>query len=231
MSVGIAECVGAVRARIDAAARACGRDPTAIRLVAVSKTRSPQEVAWAHEAGITEFGENYVQEAKEKIAALKPLPLRWHFVGHLQTNKVRFAVRLFDLIHTLDSVRLARELDRVAGRIPKVQEVLIQVSLAGEKTKSGAFPEEVPTLLREAAALPHLRVCGLMTLPPYFDDPERARPFFARLRELRDRLQQEAPQGVSLTELSMGMTGDFEAAIAEGATIVRIGTAIFGKRA
>ncbi len=230
MSAEIPECVSAVRARIDAAARACGRDPAAIRLVAVSKTRPPQDVASAHEAGLTDFGENYVQEAKEKIAALRHLPLRWHFIGHLQTNKARFAVRLFDLIHTVDSVRLARELDRVAGRISKVQEVLIQVSLSGEETKSGAFPEEVPALLREAALLPHLRVCGLMTLPPYFDDPRGARPYFARLRELRDRLQQEAPQGVSLAELSMGMTGDFEAAIAEGATIVRIGTAIFGRR-
>lgn len=231
MNAGIHERINAVRARIAAAAHACGRDPAAVRLVAVSKTWPAGALAAAHEAGLADFGENYVQEAKDKIAALGHLPLTWHFIGHLQTNKARFAVRLFHLIHTLDSVRLARELDRHAGRVPKVQEVLIQVRLSAEETKSGALPEEVPALLREAAALPHLRVRGLMTLPPFFDDPERARPYFARLRELRDRLQEEAPSGVSLGELSMGMTGDFEAAIAEGATIVRIGTAIFGKRA
>lgn len=224
----IAARVRAVKRRIREAAAACGRDPGEIRLVAVSKTWPPEAVAFAHEAGLAEFGENYVHEAREKIAALGRLPLRWHLIGHLQTNKAKFAVRLFDLIHTLDSVRLAREIDRLAARLPKVQDVLIQVSLAGEETKSGASPEEVPALIAEASRLAHLRVRGLMTIPPYFDDPERARPYFARLRALRDRLEKES--GIELPELSMGMTGDFEAAIAEGATLVRIGTAIFGKR-
>jgi len=225
---GIPERVRAVRRRIEAAAAACGRDPAEIRLVAVSKTWPPQAVAAAHEAGLGVFGENYVQEARDKIAALAALPLRWHLIGHLQTNKAKLAVQLFDLIHTLDSVRLAREIDRLAARLPKVQDVLIQVSLAGEETKSGASPAEVPALLAEASRLSHLRVLGLMTIPPYFDDPERARPYFARLRALRDRLEEES--GIALPELSMGMTGDFEAAIAEGATLVRIGTAIFGNR-
>ncbi len=228
MTEGIPERVRAVRRRIEAAAAACGRDPAEIRLVAVSKTWPPQAVVAAHEAGLGVFGENYVQEARDKIAALAALPLRWHLIGHLQTNKAKFAVRLFDLIHTLDSVRLAREIDRLAARLPKVQDVLIQVSLAGEETKSGASPAEVPALLAEASRLSHLRVLGLMTIPPYFDDPERARPYFARLRALRDRLEEES--GIALPELSMGMTGDFEAAIAEGATLVRIGTAIFGNR-
>lgn len=228
MTEGIPERVRAVRRRIEEAAAACGRDPAEIRLVAVSKTWPPQAVVAAHEAGLGVFGENYVQEARDKIAALAALPLRWHLIGHLQTNKAKFAVRLFDLIHTLDSVRLAREIDRLAARLPKVQDVLIQVSLAGEETKSGASPAEVPALLAEASRLSHLRVLGLMTIPPYFDDPERARPYFARLRALRDRLEEES--GIALPELSMGMTGDFEAAIAEGATLVRIGTAIFGNR-
>lgn len=229
MKKGISERVRVVRRRIEEAATACGRDPAEIRLVAVSKTWPPEAVAAAHEAGLTVFGENYVQEAREKIAALASLPVRWHLIGHLQTNKAKFAVRFFDLIHTLDSVRLAREIDRLAARLAKVQDVLIQVSLAGEETKSGASPTEVPALLAEASRLAHLRVLGLMTIPPYFDDPQRARPYFARLRALRDRLQEES--GIALPELSMGMTGDFEAAIAEGATLVRIGTAIFGKRA
>lgn len=228
MTEGIPERVRAVRRRIEEAAAACGRDPAEIRLVAVSKTWPPQAVVAAHEAGLGVFGENYVQEARDKIAALAALPLRWHLIGHLQANKAKVAVRLFDLIHTLDSVRLAREIDRLAARIPKVQDVLIQVSLAGEETKSGASPAEVPALLAEASRLSHLRVLGLMTIPPYFDDPERARPCFARLRALRDRLEEES--GIALPELSMGMTGDFEAAIAEGATLVRIGTAIFGNR-
>lgn len=228
MTEGIPERVRAVRRRIEEAAAACGRDPAEIRLVAVSKTWPPQAVVAAHEAGLGVFGENYVQEARDKIAALAALPLRWHLIGHLQTNKAKVAVRLFDLIHTLDSVRLAREIDRLAARLPKVQDVLIQVSLAGEETKSGASPAEVPALLAEASRLSHLRVLGLMTIPPYFDDPERARPYFARLRALRDRLEEKS--GIALPELSMGMTGDFEAAIAEGATLVRIGTAIFGNR-
>jgi len=199
---GIPERVRAVRRRIEEAAAACGRDPAEIRLVAVSKTWPPQAVVAAHEAGLGVFGENYVQEARDKIAALAALPLRWHLIGHLQTNKAKVAVRLFDLIHTLDSVRLAREIDRLAARIPKVQDVLIQVSLAGEETKSGASPAEVPALLAEASRLSHLRVLGLMTIPPYFDDPERARPYFARLRALRDRLEEES--GIALPELSMG---------------------------
>ncbi len=228
MAEGIRERVHAVQARIRAAAAASGRDPAQIRLVAVSKTWPPEAVALAHEAGLVEFGENYVQEARDKIAALGRLRLAWHFIGHLQTNKARIAVRLFDLIHTLDSTRLAREIDRHAARVPKVQEVLIQVNLAGEQTKSGASAEAVPALIEEARRMEHLRILGLMTIPPFFDDPLRARPHFARLRALRDELREKT--GLALPELSMGMTGDFEAAIAEGATLLRIGTAIFGAR-
>ncbi|MCU0560524.1 MAG: YggS family pyridoxal phosphate-dependent enzyme [Desulfobacterales bacterium] len=231
MSEPIALRLEAVAGRIRAAAAACGRHADSVRLVAVAKTFPPEAVRMAAAAGAQDIGENYIQEARDKYAALQPLPLRWHFIGRLQTNKARTAVRIFELIHTVDSVKLGRELDRCAGRIAKLQKVLVQVNVAGEAAKSGVAPEQAPALVRELSRFEHIAVKGLMTLPPFFDDPQRVRPIFAALRQLSERIREAAPAGVEMQELSMGMTGDFEAAIAEGATLVRIGTAIFGERA
>jgi pyridoxal phosphate enzyme (YggS family) len=176
------------------------------------------------------LGENYVQEAQAKMAALGQVPVSWHLIGHLQTNKARQAVELFDLIHSVDSLKLARELDKQAARFGKRQAVLIQVNTGGEASKSGVAVEEALALVAAAVRLEHLEVRGLMTIPPFFDAPERARPFFRQLRELRDRYRAAPGASPAVGELSMGMTGDFEAAIAEGATLVRVGTAIFGAR-
>jgi PLP dependent protein len=200
-----------------------------VRLVAVTKTVGLNRLQEAVAAGHTLFGENYVQEAKAKIAALGP-GLTWHFIGHLQSNKARAAVELFDLIHSVDRLRLAQALDQAARRLGKVQDILLQVNLAGEESKSGAAPEDVQKLLSEISKMANLRVLGLMTMPPWFPDPEEARPYFRGLRELRDRLRRLHLVESDLSELSMGMTGDFEVAVAEGATLVRIGTAIFGRR-
>lgn len=220
----------AIKKRIQAAAQACGRDPATVRLVAVSKTVPAHGVRRAIEAGMTVFGENYVQEARTKFNELAVYPVSWHFIGHLQSNKAKYAVRLFDLIHSVDSLKLARELNKQAGKINKVQNILIQVNISAEATKSGVAIEQTLDLLNEIRLLENLSVKGLMTMPPFFNEPERVRPYFSAVRKLRDHLlQQHLPQ-VSLNELSMGMTGDFEVAIEEGATLVRIGTAIFGER-
>jgi len=226
----LAKRLAEVNRRIAAAARDCGRRPEEIRLVAVSKTFPAEAVRAAAAAGVTEIGENYIQEAREKHELLQDVPVKWHLIGHLQTNKARYAVRMFDLVHTVDSFRLALELDRCARKLNKVQAVLIQVNVAGEATKSGIPPEQALPLVKEMAALECVQVQGLMTMPPFFNEPERVRPFFAELRRLRERIRQQAVPNVCMDELSMGMTGDFEAAVAEGATLVRIGTAIFGDR-
>jgi PLP dependent protein len=218
-----------IQQRLREAAQRAGRDPAGVRLVAVTKTVGLSRLQEAVAAGHTLFGENYVQEAKAKIAALGP-GLTWHFIGHLQSNKARAAVELFDLIHSVDRLRLAQALDQAASRLDRVQNILLQVNLAGEQSKSGAAPEDVQDLLSDIGKMPHLRVLGLMTMPPWFPDPEEARPYFRALRELRDRLRGLDLVDGALAELSMGMTGDFEAAVAEGATLVRIGTAIFGRR-
>ncbi len=227
----ISENLSQVMARIAAAAQRGGRLPHSVQLVAVAKTHPPDAVRAAVEAGAKIIGENYIQEARAKFEALIHIPAQWHFIGHLQSNKAKYAVRLFHLIHTVDSLALGAELDRHAGKAGKVQEVLIQVNVSGEATKSGVSAGQATTLARELAELPHIKVKGLMTMPPYFDDPERARPFFAALRRLREDIRAQAIPGVDMMELSMGMTGDFEAAIEEGATLVRVGTAIFGGRA
>jgi len=219
-----------VKARIKATAKACNRPVASIRLVAVSKTMPAEVIREAIEAGVTDLGENYIQEAKEKVHALATYPATWHFIGHLQSNKAKYAVRLFDLIHSVDSLKLAKELDKFAGKIDKIQSILIQVNVAREDSKSGVYVEGTVQLLREISRLENISVKGLMTMPPYFNAPEKVRPFFAALRELRDKIIKEAIPNVSMDELSMGMTGDFEAAIEEGATMVRIGTAIFGGR-
>jgi hypothetical protein len=219
-----------IKERIEKTADACQRPVTSICLVAASKTMSAAAVKEALEAGVTDLGENYIQEAKDKINELAAYPATWHFIGHLQSNKAKYAVRLFDLIHSVDSLKLARELDKYAKKNDKIQQILIQVNVAKEESKSGIYIEDTAQLLRDVSQLENLSVKGLMTMPPYFNAPEKVRPFFAALRKLGDQIKQEAIPNISMEELSMGMTGDFEAAIQEGATIVRIGTAIFGDR-
>jgi pyridoxal phosphate enzyme (YggS family) len=219
-----------VRERIQKAADAGHRSVDTIRLIAVSKTVPAGPVEEAVAAGVTDLGENYIQEAREKINSLAALPVNWHFIGHLQSNKAKYAVRLFDLIHSVDSLKLANELDKYAKKVGKIQSVLIQVNIAKEDTKAGVFVENTRQLLQDLSRLENISIRGLMTMPPYFNAPEKVRPFFAALRELRDRINAEAIPNVALDELSMGMSGDFEAAIEEGATMVRIGTAIFGER-
>ena len=223
----IAYNLAEVRKAIAAAARRAGRDPGGVRLVAVSKTVDLDRIRAAIDAGQDIFGENYLQEAQAKIDALGR-KVGWHLVGHLQTKKAKGAVELFDLIHSVDRLKLAQALEAAAARLGKVQDVLIQVNQGGEDTKSGVTPEAAPDLLQEVARLPHLRLLGLMSMPPWFPDPEETRPYFRALRELRDRLR--GLTGLPLAELSMGMSGDFAIAVEEGATLVRVGTAIFGRR-
>jgi pyridoxal phosphate enzyme (YggS family) len=220
-----------VRRRIADAARRCGRAPEDITLVAVSKTHPAPLVRQAIDLGVTDLGENRVQEAELKIPEVGRTDARWHLIGHLQANKVRRAVKLFDVIHSLDSVSLAQRLERSCieeGR--EALKVLIQVDLAGEVTKSGIAVADLPGLVTAVSGSSRLKFLGLMVLPPFFEDTERVRPFFRRLRELRDEFQAVGQFGQARGELSMGMTNDFEVAIEEGATILRIGTAIFGKR-
>jgi hypothetical protein len=226
----IAERLAGIRERIAAAARLAGRDPSSVRLVAVSKTFPVALVREAYEAGQRDFGENRVQEALEKIAASDDLAIRWHLLGHLQMNKVRKTASAFATIHSLDSLELLRKLDAAAAEAGCTPELLIQVDLAREPTKSGALPDDVPGLLEAAATCRAVKVAGLMTIPPFPDAPEDSRPWFRRLRELRDSLLAAGTPAAHLSELSMGMSGDFEVAIEEGATLVRVGTAIFGKR-
>jgi len=209
---------------------ACGRDPETIRLVAVSKTIPSDRVKEAIDAGVTILGENYIQEAREKINVLSSYAVSWHFIGHLQSNKAKYAVKLFDLIHAIDSLKLARELDKQAKKISKIQPVLIQVNIGEESSKSGVYKQDTIELIEAVGHLENLSVKGLMTMPPFFNAPEKVRPFFADLRTLRDHIKNTNITNITMDELSMGMTGDFEAAIEEGATLVRIGTAIFGKR-
>jgi pyridoxal phosphate enzyme (YggS family) len=216
-------------AAIAAAARKVGRDPAAVKLVGASKTVPVERLRPAVAAGLSILGENYLQEAREKIAAFD-LPVRWHFIGHLQSNKAAAAVKLFSLIHSVDRASLAQALHGAAAKLNKIQDILLEVNLGQEPTKSGASLDDLEALLRTCAALPNLRVQGLMTMPPWFDDPEEVRPYFRTLRQARDHLLSLALPGVALTELSMGMSGDFQIAIEEGATLVRIGTALFGLR-
>ena len=215
--------------RIASAAKRAGRDPASIRLVVVTKTVDVESIRHAVAAGASVLGENRVQEAREKIEKLGTLA-RWHLIGHLQTNKAKYAVKLFDLIHSVDNLELARELDKQAAKIGKIQEVLIEVSIAGEAAKAGVAMQEVLALVREAAKLKNISIKGLMTIPPYSEDPESSRSFFRKLRELAETIKKENIPAVSMNELSMGMSGDFEVAVEEGSTMVRVGTAIFGER-
>jgi len=228
---GLRERLDDVRRKIEACALRCHRTPDEITLVAVSKTHPVEIIREAIMAGVTDVGENRVQEAEAKIPEVGRKAARWHLIGHLQSNKARRAVELFDVIHSLDSAALARRLDRVCGEVGREElPVLIQIDLGQEATKSGAAESEAPKIIDAITQSPRLRLTGLMTLPPYFDDPEQTRPFFRRLRELRDELRAQGVFGDMSGELSMGMTQDYEVAIAEGATMVRVGTAIFGTR-
>ncbi len=219
-----------VNQRIAEAAAACGRPPESVRLVVVSKTVPADRVARAIDAGAAIVGENYIQEARQKFEVLYERPVEWHFIGHLQSNKAKYAVRMFDLIHSVDSYKLAEALNKAAAKNDKVQEILIQVNISQESTKSGVVENDALELVARVARLDNIRITGLMTMPPFFDAPTKARPFFHRLARLRDQIAASHIPGVGMHELSMGMTGDFEVAIAEGATLVRIGTAIFGAR-
>ena len=218
-----------ILARIEEAAAKARRNPQEIKLLGASKTQSVEAIQAAIAAGVKLIGENYVQEAKDKQQRI-PQAVEWHMIGHLQRNKARSVVEIFGVVESLDSLALARELDKEAGKVGKTLRVLIEVNLAGEKTKSGIAKEEVTALLREAAKLAHLRIEGLMTVPPFHENVEKVRPYFRELWELREALSGLRLPNVDLKELSMGMTHDYPVAIEEGATIVRIGTALFGPR-
>jgi hypothetical protein len=219
-----------VRARIARAASEAHRSPADIRLVAVSKTFPLDHVRAVVAAGQADLGENRVQEALQKIEGSADLEIRWHLVGHLQANKARKAAGAFACIHSVDSVDLLERLDAAALDLGNSPELLVQADLAGEPTKHGATPDQLPAIFDAARRCRAVRVAGLMILPPFTEDPEKARPYFARLRSVRDQLLADGAQPEMLRELSMGMSHDLEAAIAEGATIVRVGTAIFGAR-
>jgi pyridoxal phosphate enzyme (YggS family) len=229
MAEEIRERLARVRDRVARAAERAGRSAEDITLIAVSKTFNTATVQQAVDAGARDLGENRVQEGINKVALVEG-DVRWHLIGHLQSNKARQAVETFDVIHTIDGVQLADRLDRIAGELGRKPSVLVQVDLAHEATKSGAPESDLPAIVEALDSAPHLEFRGLMTLPPFFDSPEQARPFFRRLREILEGLNSTRPSERRLTELSMGMSHDFEVAIEEGATMVRVGTAIFGSR-
>jgi len=225
----VARNIEIIRNRIAAAAARAGRRADEVRLMAVTKTVDDERIAAAIAAGVDIIGENYVQEAKRKIEIMGR-SREWHLIGHLQTNKAKYAVRLFDMIHAVDRMEVARELHRRAAGENLLLKILIEVNVSGETTKRGVPPGAAISLIREIAPLEHLSIQGLMTMAPWFDDPGEARPCFAALRRLRERIAGMAIPGVSMKELSMGMSGDFEVAVEEGATIVRIGRFLFGER-
>jgi len=229
MAEQIRERLVRVRERIARAAERAGRSADDITLIAVSKTFDSATVQQAVDAGARDLGENRVQEAIAKVGVVQG-EARWHLIGHLQSNKARQAVEAFDVIHTIDSNQLADRLDRIAGDVGRRPSVLVQVDLAHEPTKSGVDESELPAIVEALESASHLEFRGLMTLPPFFDSPEQTRPYFRKLREILEGLNRNRSAEKRLTELSMGMTNDFEVAIEEGATMVRVGTAIFGVR-
>ncbi|MDO9529810.1 MAG: YggS family pyridoxal phosphate-dependent enzyme [Syntrophales bacterium] len=218
-----------IRDNIAEAALRAGRNPSDVRLMAVTKTVADERIIEAIEAGVDIIGENYVQEARRKIEEMGK-NVEWHMIGHLQSKKSKYAVRLFDMIHSIDRIKLARELDKRAKMAECITKILIEVNISGEETKSGVKKEDALNLVKDISTLENLSIQGLMTMPPWFDDPEDARPYFVTLRELRDRIVEENISNVEMCELSMGMSGDYQVAVEEGATIVRIGTSIFGER-
>jgi pyridoxal phosphate enzyme (YggS family) len=225
----ISENLKQVQDKIANAAIKSGRTPDSVKLVGVTKTVDLDRIKEAISAGLRLLGENYVQEARDKVNQLSH-EVSWHLIGRLQTNKAKYAVKLFDMIETVDSIKLAVELNRRAQPLGRVIPILIQLNLAAEQTKGGLKSPDCLPLIVQIAELQHLQVRGLMTMPPFFDDPEGARPYFRQLREMSQEIAAAAVPGVKMAELSMGMSGDFEAAIEEGATLVRVGTAIFGER-
>jgi pyridoxal phosphate enzyme (YggS family) len=230
----VAQNIDRVRERIGAAAKRAGRNPDDITLMAVSKTFPPALIREAYDAGLRLFGESRVQEFTEKAEALRDLrDAEWHMIGHLQTNKAAKAVELFVAIDSVDSPRLAEKLNASAGQLGKKLAVFIETNLSGEAAKSGLSLEspELEKLLRAAPQLEHLEICGLMTIPPFFEDPQQARPYFRKLRQWRDEIAKRKLPKIGMDMLSMGMSHDFEIAIEEGSTCVRVGTAIFGERA
>lgn len=224
------EPLGEINRRVGTACARAGRDPSSVTIVAVSKTFPAEAVRRVVEAGVTDVGENYVQELTAKRDALLDLPVRWHFIGHLQSNKARAIAGWIHLVHALDSESLARELERQAQRAGRSIDVLLEVNTTGESSKFGVRPGDLLPLVRSLAPYGAVRVCGLMTIGPFLPDPEGSRPMFRHLRVLGEQVAQLGQENVSLRHLSMGMSGDFEVAIDEGATIIRLGTAIFGSR-
>ena len=219
----------ALKERVERACLRAGRSPDEVAILGASKLQPPEKIREAFAAGLRLIGENYVQEAQRKKEVLADLPLTWHLIGPLQTNKARHAVKIFDLIETVDREAIARELAKRAARLGRKLPVLIEVNVGGEETKAGVAPEELPALAELVLSLENLELCGLMTIPPYREDPEEVRPFFRRLYQLFEELKGRFPEA-PLRDLSMGMSHDFEVAIEEGATIVRVGTALFGPR-
>jgi len=226
----IADNLSAIRKRMTLACTRVNRDPAGVQLIGVTKTVSLDRIRKGVEAGLTILGENYVQEARKKMDALQDLKVTWHFIGHLQSNKAKVAIEYFDLIHTVDRNSLAKELNRLAQKRERKIPILLQVNVGEEETKSGTSPDELFSFFNYVSTLDGLTIKGLMALPPYLDDPELVRPYFRQVRHYLERLQDKAQVPEEMTELSMGMSHDFEVAIEEGATLIRVGTALFGAR-
>lgn len=224
----IKENLGRVIKRVENSAKRAGRSPDEVILIAVSKTFPAEAIRIAYELGLRNFGENRAQEAREKNEILKDLDIVWHFIGRLQRNKVKYVVKFSKLIHSVDSLELLLEINKRSERMGKIQDILFEVNVSGEKTKGGIKPEEVEKMVKEALELKNIKFKGFMTMAPFVEDPEDVRWVFRRLREIRDSISKKF--GLEGLELSMGMSNDFEVAIEEGATMVRIGTAIFGRR-
>ncbi len=225
----IAENLENIRGRIRSAAKRVGRDPHDIKLIAVTKTIEPFRIKEAISCGVTICGENRIQEAKEKIGEIGH-SVRWHLIGHLQRNKVKYIFDLFDLIHSVDTLPLAREINKDAQKRKKIMEVLIQTNLSGEESKHGVDAKNTLDLIKEISLLKNISIQGLMTITPFSENPEDSRIYYRQLRDMKEEIKREGIEGVIMKEISMGMSGDFEVAIEEGATLIRVGTAIFGER-
>ena len=219
-----------INQQIDKAALSHNRAPEGIELIAVSKKKSAKAIQEARSAGAKHFGESYIQEAIEKIETIADDSITWHFIGHLQSNKAKFAVQYFEYIHAIDKFKLAKQINKQAQKIDKIQKILIQVNIGDELTKSGTRIEETIELIKQVQGLENLSVQGLMCMPPYFEDPENARVYFKQMVEIKEQIKAENFENISMNHLSMGMSNDFKVAIEEGATMVRVGTSIFGER-
>ncbi len=226
----VADNFKSIQHEVRQTAKSCGRDPESVTLIGVSKRKSVDIITRGIEAGADNLGENYIQEAVEKIDIIGRDRVCWHFIGHLQSNKAKFAVKYFDYIHTVDSAKLAKEIDKQAGKTGKIQNIFMEVNIALESTKTGLKAKEALDLAKEISRFDHLSLKGLMCMPPFFDDPEEARGYFRQLAEIKKEIREARIPGVSMDHLSMGMSNDFKVAIEEGSTMVRVGTAIFGSR-